>query len=108
MLSVGVVPVALAMCTRPVPDTLTLPPLFTVSVALERNVPPDSFNEAVIDTAPPVTLIVPPECVTMPASTVKFPAMVRVFVDTVRLGCVPPPDASVTVLALAAAVLTTG
>ena len=92
----------------PLPDTLTFPPLLTVSVTALRKVPPDSFSVPVIEMTPAVTAMVPPECVTVPLLTVKLPATVSVFAETVSVGAVPAPAASVTVMALAAAVLTTG
>src|SRR5207247_1468155 len=98
--SVGLVPIALAMWSVP-DDTLTLPPLLMVSVTELRNVPPATSNVPVMDPAPAVSAIVPPDKVTVPELTVKLPAMVRVCADTVTLGWVPAPDDNVSVLALA-------
>ena len=49
----------------------------------------------VMDTAPAVVAIVPPECVTVPALIEKLPATVSVLAETMRLGWVPAPVASV-------------
>ena len=92
----------------PVPETFMWPPFWTVPVTLHRKVPPDSLSVPAIVKLPEISSIVPPECVTVPALTAKFPLTVSVFAETVRLGWVPAPVANVTDFTLAAAVLTTG